>query len=147
MLTERRVAAILEAVTAWVESRDDIAIAALIGSWARGEARPDSDLDLMILTPVPATFRDDTTWVNEIDWRSAQSELIGWEDVDYGAVWSRHIALAPFAEVEISFGLPSWADADPPDPASLQIVRGGCRVLSDPTGLFAALLTVAEAKR
>ena len=36
---------------------------ALVGSQARGTARVDSDIDLVLLTTDPDSFRADTTWV------------------------------------------------------------------------------------
>ena len=71
--------------------RRDILALALVGSWARGEARTNSDIDLMFLTEQPLLFRKNAAWLKEIDWDDRQIER--WEDKDYGAVWSRHVYL------------------------------------------------------
>ena len=45
---------------AWAERRSDIVGVALVGSWARGAASLDSDIDLILLTPNPDAFRVST---------------------------------------------------------------------------------------
>ena len=36
---------------------------ALVGSYARGEARDDSDIELVILTDQPRQYLDDVLWI------------------------------------------------------------------------------------
>lgn len=38
----------------WAQNREDVLGILLVGSWARGTARADSDLDLMVLVDVSA---------------------------------------------------------------------------------------------
>jgi len=42
--------AIVSAVTGWAIERGDICAMALVGSWARGNPRQDSDIDLLLLS-------------------------------------------------------------------------------------------------
>jgi 8-oxo-dGTP pyrophosphatase MutT (NUDIX family) len=49
-MTEDRVESILAGITCWAASRRDLCAVALVGSWARGAARDDSDIDLVLLT-------------------------------------------------------------------------------------------------
>ena len=42
--------AITAAVANWAIERDDIRAMAILGSWVRGNPRPTSDLDLLVLT-------------------------------------------------------------------------------------------------
>jgi Nucleotidyltransferase domain len=50
---QARVGELLERATAWARRRPDIRGLALVGSWARGSARTDSDVDLVVLTTDP----------------------------------------------------------------------------------------------
>ncbi len=113
---------------------------AVVGSWARGAATPDSDLDLVALVVSPQAYRDDASWVSNIDWSGAGFSLAGFTDADYGKVWSRHLELEPYAEVELSFGDVSWASVTPIDRGTAAVVSGGCLVLMDHAGLFKTLL-------
>jgi hypothetical protein len=70
--------------------------------------------------------------------------VIGWHDVDYGMVWSRHAQLEPFCELEFTFCRRSWAAVDPVDPGTASVVSKGCRVLLDKGGLFEGLLAIAS---
>jgi predicted nucleotidyltransferase len=54
--------AFLAQVTAWAAAQRDIVAVALVGSHARGTARPGSDVDLVILTATPERFLADTAW-------------------------------------------------------------------------------------
>jgi predicted nucleotidyltransferase len=137
---------ILTEVTQWVFQRRDISAFALVGSWARSNARIDSDIDLMFLTPNASTFRSNKRWIDEIDWKSVDSEVKEWKDADYGAVWSRHLYLGDETEIEFSFALPSWASVEPLDAGTFGVVSNGCRILYDPEGLLNKLLKRVETK-
>lgn len=138
--------AILRVAAGWAASQPDILGLALVGSWARGTARPDSDIDLMVLAQDPERFRRERTWLFEIDWALVGLPVIGWRDADYGAVWSRHVTLADAVEIEFAFGPLAWANPAPIDEGTFEVAAHGLRPLHDPHGQFAALL-VALSKR
>jgi len=133
---------ILAAIAAWARSRADINGLALVGSWARGSARRDSDIDLVVVVPDPQKFRSDEHWLSEIDW--AGGRVADWHDADYGSAWSRHVELEPHCQIEFTFCAPSWAATDPIDTATADIVSGGCRILVDKMQLFGKLLTAVS---
>ncbi len=139
-LNTERVNLILKEVTQWVTHRTDIAAAALVGSWARGAARVDSDIDLMFLAANPASFRQDEKWINEIQWAVVDAEIDYWEDEDYGVIWSRHVYLDNEIETEIEFGFPSWASVSPVDAGTFRVVSDGCRIVYDPENLLSQLI-------
>ena len=87
----QRVQRIVQKVGEWAGDRPEIKAAALVGSWARQTARPDSDIDFMRLVTEPNYFRSEETWLSEIDWKSIGYKLNRWKDEDYGVVWSRRI--------------------------------------------------------
>jgi hypothetical protein len=130
----------LSPVVAWARSRSDVIGLALVGSWARGTARPDSDIDLMVLVSEPQSFRGDDSWLAEIAW--PDRSVVGWHDVDYCVAWSRHVRLEPACEIEFAFCDPSWASTDPVDPGAANVVSNGCRPLLDRSQLFEKLLAV-----
>ncbi len=133
--------AILRLAASWAATQPDIEGLALVGSWARGAARPDSDIDLVILTQNPERYRLDRSWLLDLDWALVGLPVIGWRDADYGALWSRHITLADAVEVEFGFTTPAWAATSPIDAGTRQVATDGLRVLYDPHNLFAALMT------
>lgn len=131
--------AILEPVSHWAKSRTDIRGVALVGSHARGQAHPDSDIDLLLLAENPHCFRD-PAWLAGLDWPSAR-----WSDEEYGAVWSRRIWLASEGQIEFSFAPLSWAEVSPLDPGTRKVVSDGCLILYDPDGLLQRLaINVAQ---
>lgn len=139
-LRSKKVQIILAEVTRWASHQSDIRAAALVGSWARGTARLDSDIDLMFLAANPLLFRDHEVWVDDIRWSSLGTAIRYWEDKDYGAVWSRYIFLEDQTEIEFSFGSPSWASTRPVDPGTFQVVSNGCQILYDSENLLMKLL-------
>lgn len=58
-----RLIAVIEAL---VRSRDEFRAVAVCGSWARGNPRPDSDLDLLIVVQDPDFLRRDQKWIREL---------------------------------------------------------------------------------
>jgi uncharacterized protein len=142
MVEIARVEQILERITAWALARPDILGLAVVGSWARGTARPGSDIDLMLLAAEPQALRADDLWLAEIGWGEAR--VAAWRDEEYGAAWSRRVELHPPCEIEFTFGKPSWAAADPPDFGTAEVVAKGCRVLLDKARLLQNLLAAVS---
>jgi tRNA nucleotidyltransferase (CCA-adding enzyme) len=59
-----RIEALLRAVAAWAAAEPRVAAVALVGSHARGAARPDSDVDLVVLADEVEAFVSDASWVS-----------------------------------------------------------------------------------
>ena len=137
------IAPLLEVVTDWAASRSDIVGVALVGSWARDAANPDSDIDLILLTPNPDAYRVSSAWLTEIDWPKLSLSVQSYRDAKYGVVWSRHVELSDGVRVEFSFGFPSWAATCPCDAGTHSVVSRGCRVLFDPAGLLQSVVSYA----
>ena len=132
---------IVAPIVSWARRRPDIRGLALAGSWARGAARPDSDIDLILLVDEPETFRRQG-WLDGITWH--EGHVTQWHDADYGVAWSRHLQLGDSREIEFTFCRPSWADIDPVDAGTVEVVLGGCRVLLDKSGLLEKLLSAVS---
>jgi uncharacterized protein len=135
------VAPIVTPIVFWASRRSDIRGLAVVGSWARGTARRDSDIDLCLLVNEPEVFRSQD-WLDDISWH--EGYVVGWHDADYGVAWSRHLQLSASGKIEFTFCHPSWADTDPVEAGTAEVVSGGCRVLIDKSGLFEKLLSVVS---
>ena len=127
-------------ITDWVKTQEDIRGVALVGSHARDTARPDSDIDLVLLSKNPNRFRD-AAWLTNLAPSRTTMHLTKWADEEYGAVWSRRAWFEPECEVEFSFAPLSWAEASPVDPGTARVVSDGCRILYDPDGLLQRLIS------
>lgn len=125
---------LLERVRVWAGDRPDVAAVGLAGSWARGEARMDSDVDLVILTGEPRRYVEGEAWVEELGGpRIFKTQA-------WGATTERRFALPTGLEVEAGIAPPSWTATEPVDPGTRNVVRDGFRVLYDPEGLLARLV-------
>ena len=134
------VSKILNAVEIWAKQPEIYAVV-LVGSWARDRAHENSDLDLMILTPNPDLFFQNTTWFNSIPWCDLGNFKIDtYYDRVYGVVKSRHLCFQQGQRIEFSFGDPSWASIDPIDPGTLAVVSSGIRIISDRYKLLETLV-------
>ena len=123
------------------ESVPEIVAIALVGSWARSAGRPDSDVDLVVLTPQPDVLlsEDATSWFSVF---GEGVELVRSED--FGLLQERRLRRPDGLEVEVGVGGPDWAATNPPDDGSARVVRDGMRILFDPESVLSAF---AEAVR
>src|SRR4051812_13445038 len=96
------VEAVLQRLVAMAERRPDVCAVALVGSWARGEPRPGSDVDLVLLTSAPSRYVDDQDWLEEI----GGARLV--RTASWGAITECRFALRSGMEVELGVGAPSW---------------------------------------
>jgi hypothetical protein len=110
----------------------------LVGSYARDAARPDSDVDLVLLTTDEPAYRSDG-WAAGLD-LGEPVRTQAW-----GPILERRYVTRSGLEVEIGIGPPSWAATDPVDAGTRRVITDGARVLHDPTGLLATLMSACRA--
>ena len=108
--------------TRWASAREDVSGVILVGSHARGEAAPDSDIDLVVLTSMPEFYLSCTSWTSIFgDIHSCSVE-------DWGEVQSVRVFYRSGLEVEAGITLPSWLG--PPIPATtLRVLQRGMQLL------------------
>ncbi|WBB67082.1 nucleotidyltransferase domain-containing protein [Micromonospora sp. WMMD812] len=134
MVTEQRsleVRSVIETVARWATAQTDVGGVLVVGSWARGAARMDSDVDLVVLTDNPR-HAEAGVW----------ADLLGGEVVrlaEWGPLREVRVRRPSGFEVEMGVVPVSWAAAEPVDPGTRRVVGDGHRIVHDPEGLLAAL--------
>jgi uncharacterized protein len=123
----------------WAAEQGDVVAVALVGSWARGAARADSDLDVVLLTHNPSAYAERDDWIDGV---APGACLL--RTGDWGAIAEHRLGLRSGLEVEVGVGLPSWANTAPVDPGTRAVVRDGFRPVFDPGGLLAELLAACK---
>ena len=119
----------LQAVVTWAAAQTDVHAIALVGSWARGTARPGSDVDLVLIVDDLDGRLCDDTWVREFD-DVATTALEDW-----GAVQSWRVRYRDGLEVEYGLATRDWLRT-PLDPGTAAVVGDGLVPLHDPHELF-----------
>jgi len=119
---------LMRALRAWAEAEPSVEAVALVGSHARGDARPDSDVDLIVLSAEPARLLHDRDWVTRFG--PVQSASLE----DWGRVTSLRVRYEDGLELEFGIAAPEWATH--PDVGTRRVVSDGLRVLWDPRGLL-----------
>jgi predicted nucleotidyltransferase len=134
--TEERaseVCKLLDRVRNWVACRPDVVAASLVGSWVRGEARIDSEVDIVLPTTKKEIYLKDESWVRELGGlRIVKTQ-------EWGPTTERRFVLSSGLQVEVGVAPPSWAATDPVDPGTRKVVRDGMSILYDPRGLLERL--------
>lgn len=124
----------VDRVTRWAANRSDVVGLLLVGASARGAARPDPDLDLVVLSTTPARYAEDDVWTREPALGEAirvqgRGPLIAWRCLTGSGL-----------EVEVGVGSAHWARTDPVDAGTRRVVTDGARTLYDPAGILGALI-------
>jgi hypothetical protein len=132
------ISAFLDAVATWAAGRPAVRAVALVGSYASGRARPDSDVDLLVLCDDPGTLLSDRAWLGVF------GEVAGVSPEDWGAISSLRARCAGGYEVEWGLGRASWAAVAPLDAGTARVVAEGFAPLYDPDGLLARLVAAVE---
>ena len=126
-----RIASFVEAVRTWAAARPDVHGLALVGSYARGKATPESDVDLLFLVENVEHFLRDMRWTQSLG-DPTRMETEAWGNVRSVRIWYRD-----GLEVEFSVAGKGWAGL-PLDPGSAQILRERTVALLDPSGILKA---------
>ena len=121
-----------EKIKDWGKNNIDIKAIGLAGSYARGEARTDSDIDLIVLSDTPEIYAHSSEWIGQFGSFSKRTVE------DWGAIQSVRV-LFDFAEIEFGFGKPSWANAGPLDKGTMSVIQGGFEIIYDPENILARI--------
>ena len=122
MRTVEHIREFLDLFVAWASAQTDVQAIALVGSYARGAAQDDSDIDLVILTDQPQAYLEDSKWAERFGGvENHQTE-------DYGKLISLRVWYQEGPEVEYGLTTPDWA-ALPLDAGTRQVLRGGMIIL------------------
>ena len=124
----------LDDLARWAVSQNDLLAVALVGSYARGTATPDSDVDIMLLSSHPDLYLKDSSWAANfgvIEKRQTEQ---------YGLVTSLRIWYAGGLEVEYGISDERWA-ALPLDAGTRQVIFDGMRILFEQGNVLSRHLT------
>lgn len=119
----------LNSVEKWAEQNEDIKSLILVGSYARGVAREDSDVDLVIIT----TKQD--VYVNNY-FIDNFGKVIKYQKEDWGRVTSIRVWYGNTGlEVEFGITTPIWI-SKPLDKGTRKVLSDGFKVIVDKEGYF-----------
>lgn len=129
---------LLSEVRRWAGTEAGVRALALVGSYARGNATEDSDVDLVVLVDQPDRWltSHQWLWLTSHQWLGRFGSVERVTHEDWGLVQSLRVRYRHGLEVE--FGLTTLAWTGPPlDAGTARVIRDGMKVLSDPEGLLA----------
>ena len=130
--TPERVERLLHQVVAWAAEQEGVKAVVLVGSYARGDARGDSDVDLVLLVDDPRGLIEDHRWPA----RFAPVERLKTEN--WGEVRSVRVWYSGGPEVEFAVASPDWARR-PLDEGTARVLQNGFRSLYDPLLLLSPI--------
>jgi RimJ/RimL family protein N-acetyltransferase len=127
------VEALLSHVAEWAGGRSDLVAVAVVGSRARGPARGDSDLDLVLLSCDPERYFREESWAQEIGGAQVRGSA------HRGMLFEQRLTTAAGLELDLGIGPPHWASTQPLDAGTERVAREGLRIVYDPEKVLARL--------
>ena len=128
----------LSALAEWAARESEMLAVAVVGSHARGAARADSDVDLVLLVANPERYFVSADWIKHF------GEICSFRDEDWGRLRSRRVYYASGLEVEFGFSDAAWASTDPVDPGTKTVVTGGLLCVYDPQNILRLLAAAVK---
>ena len=124
-------------VANWSQYDHRVVASGVCGSYARGKARPDSDIDFCILTKDPDSLLNERSWIHDL---GANARVAGSVE-DYNLVQSIRVF---YGSIEAEFGVTdeAWMQL-PIDEETASVLNDGLQVLYDPEGRLAAAAAYA----
>ncbi|MCX6071552.1 MAG: nucleotidyltransferase domain-containing protein [Chloroflexi bacterium] len=127
-----RVAQLILDVQAWAAARSDVLGVALVGSYARQAATPESDADLVVVCRSPSTYLESEEWIKAFGAPNRTARE------DWGRVTSVRVWYADGLEVEFGIADRDWGSA-PLDAGTRQMVDDGCVIVFDRGTAFSGI--------
>ena len=122
----------IEKVRQWACAEDKISALALVGSHARQQARPDSDIDFVIISDDVAQFKKDVSWINRFGTVKSQVKE------KWGVVTAIRVFYDDGQEIEFGLASKSWGGI-PVDAGTERVVKDGMVILKDPDKILEKL--------
>jgi ribosomal protein S18 acetylase RimI-like enzyme len=122
----------IEKVRQWAFAEESILALALVGSHARQQARPDSDIDFVIISDDVAMLEKDISWINRFGTVKSQTKE------KWGVVTVIRAFYADGQEIEFGLASKSWT-AIPADAGTKRVVNDGMVILKDPDQILERL--------
>ena len=115
-------------VADWSQRDHRVTAAAVCGSYAREQARPDSDVDFCIVTADTSSLLKDRSWITDLGLNARVAEAVE----DYKLVQSVRVF---YGVTEAEFGITDQAWMELPiDSETAAVMNDGLRILYDPAG-------------
>jgi len=121
-------------VRKWADKQKDIKAILLVGSYARGQAHNDSDIDLILLTNEPDKYLNDQSFAGTF------GDISIIEKEFWGKVTSLRIWYKDSFEVELGITIPAWITEEPLDAGTLRTITDGAKVIIDKIGSLEELI-------
>ncbi len=125
---------VLAALAPWARTREDVESIILVGSYARGAERVDSDIDVVLLVSDVTLLLADDAWLDVLVPGAAEIRREAW-----GPVTERRMLLPSGLIVEFGITTAAWA-ASPLDAGTAHVLSDGARVIYDPRDIAATAL-------
>ena len=136
----RDAADVVDRVATWAAEQADVRAVALVGSHARADATPDSDIDLVLVV------EDVDVWLSDQSWLTEFGEVLRVRHEDWGLVQSLRVTYRNGSEVEFGLTTVAWVTA-PLDEGTATVIRDGLSAVSDPEGLLGQARQAAKPHR
>ncbi|WP_345373550.1 nucleotidyltransferase domain-containing protein [Frondihabitans cladoniiphilus] len=120
----RQAARVTEEIERWARRTSEIRAAAIVGSYARGQERMSSDIDVLVLSDAPDEIAD-SAWFASLH---PAAHLV--RSGRWGPVHERRFRLRSGLIVELGFAPSTWADV-PLDEGTARVLGDGHRILHD----------------
>ncbi|HEY3251663.1 MAG TPA: nucleotidyltransferase domain-containing protein [Ignavibacteria bacterium] len=131
---KRKIENFLGNVKAWgIEEKNIISIL-LVGSYANGSAKENSDIDIIILTPNPDGYLQNRSWLDKF----GKTDRIIYEE--WGLVRTVRAFYRNGFEAEFNFSTEEWAKTNPVDTGTKKVMAGGYKIIIDKTGIISSLI-------
>jgi predicted nucleotidyltransferase len=122
----------IEEVRQWAYADDRISGLALVGSHARQQSRPDSDIDFVIISDDAAQLKKDISWLNQFGTVKSQTKE------KWGSVTAIRVFYTDGQEIEFGLASKSWAGITV-DAGTERVVKDGMVILKDPDKILEEL--------
>jgi uncharacterized protein len=122
----------------WSAKQPNIRGILIVGSHARGAARPDSDVDIVMICADPQKYLEDKAWLADFgEVRSAALE-------DWGLVQSWRVFYTNGLEIEFGITTDRWCAPEEILLGTGEVIRGGAKIVYDPHFLLQELVTAVQ---
>lgn len=118
-----------DSVRQWAKRQDEVRAVILVGSYARGSAKADSDVDLVILTQNCDLYLQNRFF--QVFGPVRKVRIEDWGRITSIRVWYKDTDL----EVEFGLGAPDWVSL-PLDEGTAKVLSDGYEIILDKDGWF-----------